>query len=478
MSTFKTSEFNKNVGPFLAFNEHFFTKHQRVLLWLLNAPILKYWSRWILRIHNDCSFKTRITGLAPNRFSWGDRLVTINGHLELERTTDFRTHPKFGKRIYYAFRPIWWALHFWDWALADRFVPAWSYGFSTLTVYPNAHPETVSVDGYVARESVNQTLTNIRAGAGTAHGDNNSILLTQLDASGTTNQFTGLYRGLVFFDTSALTASATVSAVTLSVWGTETNNGLGSPAYHIASGNAASNTAIADSDFAQANFGTTSFGNVAYAGFDGTNTTYTSIILNANGIAAVSLTGVSKFSTQLSWDINNNFNGSWLNGGNSYMTVAAADTAGTTSDPKLVITYTAAVDVTASAGVVALLAAIQSPVISGAANVAANVQTASFTILPATFSDMTNVVISASVQVLTASTQAVTAVGAALVAVTVQTLTFSTNAVAFVLDTLLSVAVLVLTFVLNAPTKIGAFYQDKFSSRGTDYDDKYNTRNH
>lgn len=40
---------HKNIGPFLAFGECWFRRHQRILLWLLNTPIVRLWFRWVLR---------------------------------------------------------------------------------------------------------------------------------------------------------------------------------------------------------------------------------------------------------------------------------------------------------------------------------------------------------------------------------------------------------------------------------------------
>ena len=53
------------------FDEQWFVKHQQILLWFLNAAFIKIWFRWCLRIRKcDCSRKTRITQIGPNRFSW------------------------------------------------------------------------------------------------------------------------------------------------------------------------------------------------------------------------------------------------------------------------------------------------------------------------------------------------------------------------------------------------------------------------
>lgn len=347
MSTSRTSVSNKNVGAFLAFNQEFFNKHQKTLIRLLNYRLTRRWFRWILRIRkHDCPLATRISEVGPNRFSFGDCLVNVNGRWRFQRTTDFRTHPKFGKRIYYAFRPVWWLLHFWDWAVADRFIPQWSYGFSTLTVYPNPDTESTSVDGWAARSVASETFGTIRAGAGNNNQDNSASIITYLEASTTTNQYTWLSRGLVLFDTSALTSGATISAAVFSVWGSVKQNGLGSPDFHLAGSTPASNTAVAAADYGQCQ--TTSFGNIAYASYVSNSTQYDDLTLNVSGLAAISKTSITKFSTQISWDINNSFGGSWASSQRGRFDFLSADTAGTANDPKLVITSTTPTDYTST----------------------------------------------------------------------------------------------------------------------------------
>ena len=42
---------HKNIGYFNYFNKEWFERHQKILIWLLNHWLLKYWLRWVLRIH-------------------------------------------------------------------------------------------------------------------------------------------------------------------------------------------------------------------------------------------------------------------------------------------------------------------------------------------------------------------------------------------------------------------------------------------
>src|SRR3990167_1656180 len=210
-------------GNFLAFSPKWFHQHQTRLLWLLNTPIVRVWFRWVMCINGNRSSVgdgRKITGILPHALLWtGD-----DGKLYLEP----RTHVKFAKRLYFAFKPLWWTLHFWDWVFADRFYPELSFGFLTLTAFPDPDPETTTVDGFVNRASAGgESWATIIAGAGTsniANGGNITFIYTQADS--TTDEWTNNRRSIFLFDTSALTADATISAVVLSLFGSAKTDAL------------------------------------------------------------------------------------------------------------------------------------------------------------------------------------------------------------------------------------------------------------
>ena len=244
-------------------------------------------------------------------------------------TADFRTHTKFGKRLYYAFRPFWWTMHAWDWALADRFIPQLSFGFSTLTAYPDANVETTTVDGWI--RNTNASWATCRSGATGDLSDSSSGTSILVKAA------TGyvISWSIFLFDTSSLTSGATINSATLSIAGSGTDFGENADVgtIHIISSSPASNTNIVDGDFDQR--GTTNFGSIAVASFVTTVNTYNDFTLNASGLANISKTSISKFGATHSNDLNN----STPTGANAVQSLFA-DTAGTTSDPKLVVTYT------------------------------------------------------------------------------------------------------------------------------------------
>ena len=211
-----------------------------------------------------------------------------------------------------------------------------SRGDSTLIVYPDAGSGATTVDGYANRGGVNQTFSAIHDGAGTGAGVSDGAAGPQLVATTTSNQYSSLLRMILTFDTSPLGLFATISTGVLSLYGSSKASGLGSPAIHACASTPASNNIIVAADYSQ--LGTTTFANIAYASFS--STAYNDFSLDSNGIANISLTSISKFGTRLSWDINNSFTGTWVSTGQSYIYYRHADTAGTTQDPKLTITYT------------------------------------------------------------------------------------------------------------------------------------------
>ena len=211
-----------------------------------------------------------------------------------------------------------------------------SRGNSTLIVYPDAGSGGTTVDGYASRASVDQTFTAIHDGAGNGASMTDSTAGPQLIASTTTNQYSKLLRCFFTFDTSPLGPSATITTGILSLYGNSKADAIGVPELHICQSTQASNNSIVAADYQR--IGATTFGNIAYASFN--VSAYNDFSLNPNGISNISLTGTSKFATRFDWDINNNFTGTWVSSGTSYMYSRLADIAGTSQDPKLTITYT------------------------------------------------------------------------------------------------------------------------------------------
>ena len=330
---------SKNLGYFCYFNRDWFDKWQWLLLWFLNAPILKYWGRFILRIHRDCKFNEVIDQIFPNSY-----------RIQVGKNTyrsDFRTHQKFSKRIYYAFRPLWWTMHAWDWVFADRYFPELSFNYATLTVYPDADPETSTVDGYVSRELVSEIWATIRNGAGNGTYDSVTAGYSyRLEATATTDLWKTIHRGIYLFDTSPIDNSAVISAATLSLFGQSKASGdwtTTETATAIVASNPASNTALVIADFIV--LGITLFSDTIITYTNWNITDYNNFTLNAVGISNISLTSISKFGTRdNTYDLPNT-DPTWYAFKYQYSAMWNADQIGTSQDPKLVVQYSLPVSV-------------------------------------------------------------------------------------------------------------------------------------
>jgi hypothetical protein len=195
-------------------------------------------------------------------------------------------------------------------------------------------------DGPVNRVSVDETFSTIRAGAGNQGGleSTASDFCAALTASATSNQYANLRRSIFNFDTSAIGSTSTITSATFSVVGVAKANGLGSDDIHVCGATPSSTASIPAAAFAQ--IGSTSFGSIVYASWS--TSAYNDFTLNGSGLSNISKTGVSSFALRLSWDINNSFGGVWASGLSTSFNCSFADTTGTASDPKIVVTYTTA----------------------------------------------------------------------------------------------------------------------------------------
>lgn len=312
----------------IVFSEEWFEKYQKQLLWFANTR----WGRYVLRIHGDRSDvgKNKIEQIYPGAIKWREGR---------EYKMEFRTHAKYAKRFYYAFKPLWWLMHYWDMVVANNLNQALNLGFDTINYYPSS-----SNDANTLRDGVDQTFSSIRAGAATdvfseLHSGSNYFAAVTLGVSpaiGTANHYSDLWRFIMCFNTSAIPDTATISSATLAVYGYFKDNGLGSPSLNICSSNPSNVSSIALGD--HTTLGSTSFGSVSYSSFS--TSAYNTVTLNASGLSNLSASGYSKFGARTSWDLNNSFTGSWTANANSTFWFHIAEQSGTSKDEKLTVTYT------------------------------------------------------------------------------------------------------------------------------------------
>lgn len=350
----------------VVFDRKWFERHQSKLLWLLNSRITKRWFRWCMRVEREIiPLETRIEGIAPNYLQWGARigyadrsalLKTASRNPEINRferrvakslyrkikkgviedkkilvplqNRGHKTHDKYSKRMYYAFKPFWYLLHFFDWAMLDRveYLTRFSFGFSTLQALPVAGANS-PCDGVVQGTSTVYATARSTATTANASAAAPSIANYKTGANYTVG------RHFFNFDTSEMGTGATPTAVDFVVKDASNalNQDAGQATVHVVASNPASSSNVTTSDFNS--IGSTSFANLAFSNWGGgASRTFS---LDSNGVANANPTGISQYGLRLSGDLNNSTPTAF-----NFVDVDHADTSGTSNDPTLNITYT------------------------------------------------------------------------------------------------------------------------------------------
>ena len=229
---------------------------------------------------------------------------------------------------------------------SSKIIPG-KVGNTTSTFYPDPNIETTTVDGYVGNTGENTTFAGVREGAGDVFEDSGAIgEAGEIDCSGTGGNFSAIYRGIYLYNTGpTITNTNTISSATMSLIG----NGKSNTAGHASPENdltivtliatiPASNVGLANSDFNIAGWTMTQQNStdILYDNFS--TSVYNDFALNATGIGNISKTGVTKFGAVMAADRTGTITGCTA-GGTGFATTKSADTAGTTSDPKLVVEH-------------------------------------------------------------------------------------------------------------------------------------------
>lgn len=211
------------------------------------------------------------------------------------------------------------------------------YTDTVSTFYPDPNTETTSVDGGVGY-SDNQTWdTTHDATDGTdAYG---SSATAYIGSQNDSPPNMGIYRAILLFDTSGIDDTHEVTAADLSIYISTLADGDndGQDYATVVSSTPASNTDITTADYDQvgdAINNPTKLSNDVDLG-SMTASAYNTWTLNASGLAAIIVTGVSKFGIREGHDMED----AQIATARNRIDFATAETAGTTSDPKLVVTH-------------------------------------------------------------------------------------------------------------------------------------------
>ena len=322
-------------GPWQVFNSDWFKSHQSSLLsWLNGSWLKRKLSRHAFRIEAI----EPITEIAPSHY-----VVKLN---DTQRRADFRTHPKYAKRLYYSLIAYWWFLHFLDWAFLDRWVPQYSFGLDNLTVKSADGEGGATCDGYVARYVTAGTdFGNVRTGNGTSVSNTTTAgtCIRITSHSTDTDSYLTIRRAGFAFNTDALGAGATITDTTLSIYSTDTYHSNGfttiDNSINVVSFTPSNPGTFATGDY-KSGFGTTIFCAMSYADYVVSNG-FKNFVMDAAGRSNVNKTGITVFGMRVGSDISGT-GITWKAGSDQSIGVRWVDYTGTASDPYLSVDYTPA----------------------------------------------------------------------------------------------------------------------------------------
>lgn len=212
------------------------------------------------------------------------------------------------------------------------------------TFFPDADPETTSVDGRVDHNQGSPggvAWGTLVSGAGTAAVDAGATAYAFYFHAGTTSgNFDEIRRSIFLFDTASIPDADTVDSAILSLSGQSKNDDLAvTPNLNIYSSAPASNTALVAGDYDS--LGSTAFSTaITYANLSTTG--FNDFALNADGLAQISKTGVSKFGGRnANYDVANVAPAWTSNLDSGFVYYTAEEIAAGDQRPKLVVTHTA-----------------------------------------------------------------------------------------------------------------------------------------
>lgn len=208
---------------------------------------------------------------------------------------------------------------------------------TTSTFYPDPDPESTSVDGHTVRSGVSESWATIIAGAGTAAQDSQaSVSAPRFSSAAITDEWLNILRAHTLFDTSSMPDTDVISSGTYTITSTATSpHDNFSQSVALISTSPVSNTALAAGD--HLSMGTTDFAARIAVGAWATSGDNI-FTLNAAGLAAIDATGITKFGMDMSGSVDA-IVPTWSASIFALATTTWADTAGTGSDPKLIVVH-------------------------------------------------------------------------------------------------------------------------------------------
>lgn len=329
---------NKGIQPL--HDSIWFESHQELLLRIVNTPQ----GRDLLCI--DKSFDgVPIVGFAKNRVTG---FLGYEGE-NVKLVSDFRVGAKWANVVRYRWREFQ-ALareHYSDKVSGQTEIllnGQHRMAATTSTFWPNADgdPSPTTTDGMCLR-TVAGTWTSLVNGAGNLSFDDIADAWAWgTESNASSPNWNNIARGFYLFNTSAIPDADEISSGVLSLYDEAFTKDLAgiTPTINIYSSNPTSDTALANADYGTQ--GSTPFATaITWAGWN--SGVYNPFTFNASGLAAISKTGISKFSSgNPEYDVADN---APIHPGSAQVSgfrIYNADQAGTSNDPKLVVVHSAA----------------------------------------------------------------------------------------------------------------------------------------
>lgn len=230
--------------------------------------------------------------------------------------------------------------------------------FAAFFVLSFVHPVSADtmifypvVDARYSRVTTTQTFVNIRAGDGTGTNatENPSYILLRSHAS-TNGRYLQLARGGFQFNTSDLPDTATITSAKFGIYGNAKDNSLGSAGLGLTRFTPGTNGTNTVSDFQTALAETTMLSDTVIAYNDFNTSGWNNYTLNSIGLSNISKTAYTNIMLRLHpWDITGDTTGlAWVALVNTGFNFGMSETAGTTYDPYLEVTYSTEVAPVAS----------------------------------------------------------------------------------------------------------------------------------
>ncbi len=215
-------------------------------------------------------------------------------------------------------------------------------GRTTSTFYPNGGTGSSPIDGLTARAGMTELFSSLRSGAGNYHEDNTTSsgeLLRIWTRIGATNSWRGLHRSLFGFNTAAI-GSDTITAATLSIYGTSKATGFNNQSAVVDRRVPATQSDLVDADYDIGGWAGIEQSSTRIAVGSWNTSGYNNFTLNSTGKGNISGSGNTWLGLRTSADFDNSAP-TWASDARDDFGGYYADQTGTASDPKLVVEHVA-----------------------------------------------------------------------------------------------------------------------------------------